>query len=184
MRRFTLILPAGLLVVALGCRGTRAQTCGVVKEPSLAAAPEIAFTRDGDKQWRLSQLYGDVAIVAFVTAEGENCARISPAILAAAKARKGAGIPIVEVVHPTGDCRAAGLKVAFHEGALLYTLLEDPEGGGRAAFGLGREDKAFLIAGDGRILKEAAPSNVAALFDAAEKIAHAKTFSYPDTLAF
>jgi len=139
MRRFTLILPAGLLVVALGCRGTRAQTCGVVKEPSLAAAPEIAFTSDGDKQWRLSQLYGDVAIVAFVTAEGENCARISPAILAAAKARKGAGIPIVEVVHPTGDCRAAGLKVAFHVRAPLH-----------AAGGPGRRGARGFRPGPGR----------------------------------
>ncbi|HAK93658.1 MAG TPA: hypothetical protein DCM87_01285 [Planctomycetes bacterium] len=184
MQRFMLVVLAGLLIVSFGCKGTQTPSSGVVSEPSLQAAPEVTFTSDDGKQWRMSQLYGDVTIVSFVTAEGKDCALVSPPILAAAKAQKGEGIPIVEVVYPTGDCKSTNLKVAFHERTFLYTLLEDPNGRARAAFGVGAEDKVFLVGENGKILKEAAPSNVAALIEEAKKIEHKKSFSYPDTLTF
>lgn len=184
MQRFMLIVLAGLLVVSFGCKGTQTPSSGVVSEPSLQVAPEVTFTGSDGKQYTMSQLYGDVAIVSFVTLKGEACARVSPPVFAAAKALKGEGVPIIEVMYPTGDCKSEGLKVSLHERTVLYTCLEDPKGKARAAFGVGEDDKVFLVGEKGKILKEAAPSNVTALIEEAKTIEHKKDFMYGNDLTF
>jgi hypothetical protein len=186
MQRFLVIALAAVLVVAFGCGspGPAKPDAGVVAAPALEFAPEVTFTSTEGKQWKMSQLYGDVAVVSFVTLKGEACAVVSKAMVDAAKTLKGEGIPIVEVMYPTGECKSPSLKVAFHERSVLYTCLEDPDGKARAAFGLGAEDKMFLLGEKGKILKTAAPAEVGALIEEAKKVGHNKDFMYGNDLTF
>ncbi len=185
MQRFMLIVLAGLVVVSFGCGGAAKPTTGVVGGPAvLQVAPEVTFTSTDGKQWQMSQLYGDLTMIYFVTLKGAACASVSPPIFEAAKALKGEGIPIIEVQYPTGECKSPSLKVALHERSVLYTCLEDPQGKARAAFGLGEADKLFLVGEKGKILKEAAPADVGALIEEAKKIEHKKAFTYGNELTF
>lgn len=184
MQRFMLIVVAGFLVVSFGCGAPGKPMTGVVSAPGLQTAPEVTFTSEDGKQWQMSQLFGDVTIVSFATLKGDACARVSEPILKAAKELKGQGIPIVEVMYPTGECKSPSLKVALHERTFLYTCLEDPKGAARTAFGLGDADKVFLVGEKGKILKVAAPSSVAALIEEAKNVAHKQDFMYGNDLTF
>lgn len=185
MQRRGLFVLAGLLVLAVGCQWGQKSITGIVTAPEAGApalAPEVTFQTSGDgKTWKLSQLYGDVTIVAFATLEGESCARASAPVLTAAQKLKGHGIPIVEVTYPTGGCKEPSCSVAYHDGSHLFTCLVDPEGRARKSFGVGGQDLVFLLSGpEGKIEKVASPDNLGGLIEMAKEIDHKRDFRYTE----
>jgi hypothetical protein len=184
MRTTAFVVTVALLFVAIGCtQAEKTSLSGVITTPeqgALTQAPEVTFmTIEDGKQWKLSELYGDVTIVSFAKLEGEACALANPDLMRAAKKElKGEGIPLIEINWPTGECKTPACSVAFHERSYLYTCLVDPDGKARKAFGVGDEDKIFLIGANGKIEKVASAADVKGLIAAATAIQHDKNFQY------